>query len=186
MALRLVNLHKQYEFTPSTDPDKDNPDQASVFQHRPLDSYEQAYLQDRISTIEKMPDMQSGKSPEELMKEMETRTEVHKVAVDCMRIACTGIRNVFDDATGAPVEYDTENVNLAGRTAPRLKMDIVRRIPVGVCMEFYMDVMSKNTVSKSAEKNSGQASSPSNSSTGNAKGVTRPSGGSGDTKENPS
>ena len=170
MALRLVNLHKQEEFRPSADPDRDNDELATKFFHRPLDAYEQAYLQDRISTIEKLPAGMQSMSPQEVMANATTRTEVHRVAVECVRLACTGFENLLDDETGQPIEYETELVNIAGKTAPRLKLDIVRRIPVATCMEFWQDVMAKSTVSKSAEKNSGKASSPSNSSkTGAAK-----------------
>jgi hypothetical protein len=178
MALKLVNLHKQDEFIPSDDPDKNNPELATKFFYRPLDAYEQAYLNDRLNTIESMPNLAPGVSPEEAMKDMKTRTEAYKVSVECLRIACTGFQNLFDADTGNLVEYETENANIAGRTAPRLKLDIVRRIPVKTCMEFYQKVMAMNQVDASTEKNSGKASSLSNSSTGSAKAATKRSEGS--------
>jgi nitrite reductase/ring-hydroxylating ferredoxin subunit len=186
MALRLVNLHKQEEFTPASDPDKGT-DDATVFYHRPLDAYEMAYLRDRLSTIEKMPEMKPGMSPEDMMAGMQTRTEVHKAAVDAVQIACTGFVNVFDLETGAPIEWESEAKNIAGRTRPVMKGDIVARIPVEVCMEFWNEIMSRNAVDPSAEKNSGKVSSPSNSSkSGTAGHAPKPKEGSGDTLVNQS
>jgi hypothetical protein len=107
MALNLINLHKQDDFIWDQDPDKDNPEKATVLQYRPLDAYEQAYLQDRLSTIESLPDMKPGDKPEDIMKKVQTRTEVHRAALDAVRIACTGFTNVFDADTGKAVEFET-------------------------------------------------------------------------------
>jgi hypothetical protein len=181
MALNLVNLHKQSDFIWAEDPDKDDPEKATVLQYRPLDAYEQAYLQDRVSTIESMPDMKPGDKPEDIMKNVKTRTEVHRVAVDAIRIACTGFTNVFDADTDQPVEFETEIGSISGRAKPLLKNDIVARFPIGMCLAFWMNLMQKSTVDKDTEKNSGGQSSQSKSSkTGTAAPALKTSSVSGD------
>lgn len=161
MALRLVNLHKQENFVWDQDPGKGTADETR-FQYRALDAYEQAYLQDRLSTIKNMPTPMAGESNADLAKRVETQTEVHRVAIEAMRIACTGFENL-EDHEGNPVEYKTEQANIAGKTKMVLAHDIVGGLPVGLCMAFYMELMRANQVQPDTEKNSAPASSPSNS-----------------------
>lgn len=163
MALKLINLHTQSTFVWSQDPAKGT-DEETRFQYRPLDAYEQAYLQDRISTIEKLPEgLTPGMSAQEVMAKTQTRTEVNKVAVEAVRIACTGFDNL-QDHEGNPVVFETENANIAGRTKPVMSAKVVSALPIGLLLEFYMNIMGGAGVSESAEKNSGQGSSRSNSS----------------------
>lgn len=184
MALRLVNLHKQETFVWSQDPAAGS-DEETRFHYRALDAYEQAYLQDRLSTIERMPTMKAGESQEDMMSRVKTQTEVHKVAIEAVRIATTGIENLQDDA-GDPVEYKTESANIAGKAKSVLDMSIVRGLPVAFCMEFYMTVMRQNSVQPSTEKNSEKASSLSNSSESEtAEPALPPKSGSGGTTKTP-
>jgi hypothetical protein len=150
MAVKMINLHKVLTFEYSKDPDKGT-ENATRFQYRALDSYEQAYLQDRISTMENMP--VGGEVTEEAMKQVRTRTEVHKVAIEAVRIACTGFDNLFDDE-GKPVEFKQEQMPIAGRSKLVLADNISRGLPASLCLEFYMSIMSDTTVSKVAEKKS--------------------------------
>lgn len=154
MALRMINLHTVNTFVWSKDPGKGTEDETK-FEYRPLDAYEQAYLQDRLSTIESMPVMREGMDPAELMKQVKTRTEVHKVAIDAVRIACTGFENLQDEA-GNLQEYQTEHANIGGRAKNLLKLDILRALPVAMLLEFYMAIMASAVVAPSTEKNSVQ------------------------------
>lgn len=154
MALRMINLHTVNTFEWSKDPDKGT-DNATKFDYRALDAYEQAFLQDRISTIESMPTLTDGMSSEEIMSKVKTRTEVHKVAIDAVRLACTGFTNL-EKPDGTEQGWDVENVNIAGKTKPLVKQDIVRALPVALLLEFYMDIVAKTNVDASTEKNSVQ------------------------------
>jgi hypothetical protein len=170
-----MNLHKQDEFIWSKDPDKNNPEKATVVTYRPLDGYEQAYLQDRVSQIEVIGG-KAGMKPEEMLANSTTRTEVHKVAYDALRIAATGITNLLEDDNKTPVPFATESANIAGQQKEVVAMEIVRRIPVGFALEFWSNLMSKNSVDADTEKNSDAASSPSNSLTSTtAKGAPKTS-----------
>lgn len=154
MALRMINLHTVSTFVWSKDPGKGTEDE-TVFEFRPLDAYEQAYLQDRLSTIESMPAVDNNTSPEELMKQVKTRTEVHKVAIEAVRIACTGFLNL-QAPDGSEQKYDVENANIGGKAKSVVKYDIVRALPVGMLLEFYMQIMNSAVVSPSTEKKSAQ------------------------------
>ena len=184
MALRLVNLQKQETFVFSQDPGKGTEDETR-FHYRALDAYEQAYLQDRINTIENLTAMAPGETVQDVVKRTKTQTEIHKVAIEAFRIATTSFENLEDD-TGELVEFAVEKATIGGQPREVLKMDIVRGLPVALCMEFYMELMQKNRVSADTEKNSAPASTPSNfSESETAVAALKPKKGSGATTKKP-
>lgn len=155
MAVRIVNLTKTSTWQWEKDPDFGT-EEATTFTFRPLDGYEQAYLNDRLTSLEGTP---KGDTEEEVMESManqSVRTEMFKVALDAFRIALVDVTNLQDE-DGNVIEFKTEKANIGGRAKLVASSDIVKAVPAMLAMGAYKHITELSTVSKAAEKNSGRA-----------------------------
>lgn len=158
MAVRVVNLTKTIQWEWDQDPDKGT-DNATKFEFRPLDAYEQAYLNDRLTSMEG-GGTPAGTTEEEILESLQTanmRTEVFKVAVEAFRIACIGITNLQDEA-GEPVEFKRARENIGGKAKMVVAPEVAKAIPPMLALSAYKQIIEFSTVSKVEEKNSEPAS----------------------------
>lgn len=158
MAIRISNLMKTIDFEWDKDPDKGT-DKASVWRLRTLDAYEQAWINDRMTTMEDADfsgiDLTDEAAAEAAVgRAMSTsRVEAYKAAINATRIALVEVINVFDD-DGEPVELKMVHERIAGKTKLIADLDFVRALPVNLCMAIYNRVQQANTVSETERKNS--------------------------------
>ncbi len=156
MAVRVVNLTKTAPWEWDGDPDKGT-DDATKFEFRPLDGYEQAYLNDRLTSMEGSP---SGETEEEIAASIEAqnmRTEMFKVAQEALRIATVNIENLQDE-DGNVIEFKRVKTNMSGKAKLVVAPEIMRAIPPMLSIAAYRKIMELSTVSKASEKNSEAAS----------------------------
>ena len=155
MAVRIVNLTKTSTWQWDKDPDFGT-DEATTFTFRPLDGYEQAYLNDRLTSMEGTPSGNTEAEIAESMANQSVRTEMFKVALEAFRLALVDVTNLLDE-DGNTIEFKTEKANIGGKTKLVASADIVKAVPAMLAMGAYKHIMELSTVSKSAEKNSAQA-----------------------------
>ena len=93
------------------------------------------------------------KAVQKAMAQTEVKTEINKVAVLAFRLACTDIENVTYE-NGKPVEFKSDNVKVAGRNREVVHDDIVRALPSGIFLPFYMNLMISNNLTEGDKGNS--------------------------------
>ena len=142
MAIKVLNLDKEWEFRSKHDPDNEN-ENATVFVLGTLSSRMIASLQDGASKWRQSPDGKDGIEADFLPNTM---------SYEVVRFGLKGAKNLVDE-DGANVPFETAKRASLGETATVVAERILKCIPLDVIRELAEEIQSKNVLSEDDAKN---------------------------------
>ena len=155
MAIRIANLMKTVDWSWDGDPDHGT-DEATVLKFRYLDSYEQAFLQDKMAQINVANLRGQTMTEEEVEANTSVKTSIFTVAVDAVGIALVEAKNLFDDE-GDELTVEMVSRNIGGKSKKVADPEVVRALPLNMCLAAYTYIMGMNAVKRGEVKNSDAA-----------------------------
>lgn len=154
MPIVGLSLEATREYQSKFDPDVGTP-QASRFTISTLDSRVAGKLKDMGTTMHIDPTR-----PDD---DVATSVNMEDVNFQTVQFGVSAWENVVDDK-GQPIEYKTVGRRLAGKSYKIIHEDVLSLLPLSVINELAEEVRKVNELEEDAAKNSGEQSSPSNSS----------------------
>ncbi len=142
MAIKGLNLQATENFIFSGDPDKDDPNKATVFVIGTLDSILMAWLNDKLT--EYTP------GGEGLAK---ATVPIFSQSIETCRVGIRSWRN-FSDVEGVPITLDLVEEFIGGKGYQVVPTSLISRIPMDVLREMATKIKKLNAVTKDEEENS--------------------------------
>lgn len=149
MAIRIANLMKTEDWVWDQDPDLERP---SVFKFRYLDAYEMAYIQDLMTQL-KMENLTAEATEEDMRRSTSANPSIFMVAVEAVALATVEI-TPLENPDGSPTELKIVGKNIGGKYKKVADPEVIRALPLALCMPAYSFIMQMNTPTKATEKNS--------------------------------
>ncbi len=155
MAIKGLTLSsvKRYVLTrdPCRGPNGEEVDGSTVFILKTLDGQQIAAVRDSQYAVDQEVVDAAAAGKENTGKAVQFKVSPYGQSYEAIRIGLQGWEN-FQDQDGNTITFETEMVNVAGRSVSVVKRELLGRIDAQDAFELMTVLMQMNTVSAAEEK----------------------------------